>query len=199
MIDKKETKYLVTNRSASRVVYSLPELGIHIREYQPGETKTVTYEELEALNYQPGGPALMRDYLQIQNAAGREQFCGKVEPEYNMGVEEVKQLILTGSMDEWLDCLDFAPEGVIDLIKTLSVELPLTDTRKMESFQQKKGINLANAIKTRAEEKAEEAAAAGDKPTTRRTEKTAESTAPQTPARRTSGAKYNVVNKKTEE
>jgi len=36
----------------------------------------------------------------------------------------------TGSLDEFLDCLDFAPEGVKDLIKTLSVELPLNDVSK---------------------------------------------------------------------
>jgi len=36
----------------------------------------------------------------------------------------------TGSLDEFLDCLDFAPEGVTDLIKTLAVELPLNDVAK---------------------------------------------------------------------
>ncbi len=33
-----KTTYLVTNRSASTVVYKLPEEGIR-REFQPGETK----------------------------------------------------------------------------------------------------------------------------------------------------------------
>jgi len=43
--------YLVTNRSASRVFYAVPELGIKSRTFQPGETKKISYEELEALNY----------------------------------------------------------------------------------------------------------------------------------------------------
>jgi hypothetical protein len=63
-----------------------------------------------------------------------------------MDSKAVKDLIQTGTMDEWLDALDFAPEGVIDLIKTLSTELPLTDTQKMQAFKEKKKIDLASMI-----------------------------------------------------
>ena len=185
--------YLVTNRSASRVYYSVPELGIKGRDFQPGETKRVSLEELEGLSYIPGGATLIREYLQIQNEEARAELVGKVEPEYNMTPEQVKELILHGSQDEWLDCLDFAPQGVIDLIQTLSVELPLTDTVKMAAFQKKTGINLARAIEARQEELAEEAAAkVEDKPAERRVEtKKTEAT----PTRRTSGEKYTVVKK----
>ena len=57
---------LVTNRSASRVCYSVPELGIRLRDFQPGETKRISYDELQGLTYVPGGLALMRDFLQMQ-------------------------------------------------------------------------------------------------------------------------------------
>lgn len=186
--------FLVTNRSASVVFYSVPEIGVKSRMFQPNETKKISYEELEGLNYQPGGPALIRDYLQIKNAAVRDEFVGKVEPEYNMTPEQIKELILHGSQDEWLDCLDFAPEGVIDLLKELSVELPLTDTRKMQAFQEKRGIDLANAIKIRQEEKAEErvkneTAAAPQRRVAAEPAPTTESVS----TRRTSGSKYTVV------
>ena len=188
--------YLVTNRSAGLVGYSIPEMGIKSREFQPGETKKITAEELINLSYMPGGNVLMKDYLQIQDVQLREDLIGQTEPEYNMGIEDVKKLILTGSMDEWLDCLDFAPSGVIDIIKTLSVELPLTDTNKMQAFKDKKGFDLARAIRAKQEEDAEAAAAgqmADNKPAQRRVQTQKEETV--SPARRTSGSKYKVVNK----
>lgn len=188
--------FLVTNRSASVVCYSVPEIGIKSRTYQPGETKKISYEELEGLNYQPGGAALIREYLQIKDVEVRNEFVGKVEPEYNMTPEQVKDLILNGSLDEWLDCLDFAPEGVIDLVKELSIELPAVDTRKIQAFKEKKNVDLASAIKIRQEEKAEEEAQKMTVNTERRTQKAKEVEKPAAPtARRTSGSKYTVTKK----
>ncbi len=188
--------FLVTNRSASVVCYSVPEIGIKSRTYQPGETKKISYEELEGLNYQPGGAALIREYLQIKDIEVRNEFVGKVEPEYNMTPEQVKELILNGSLDEWLDCLDFAPEGVIDLVKELSIELPAVDTRKIQAFKEKKNVDLASAIKIRQEEKAEEEAQKMTVNTERRTQKAKEVEKPAAPtARRTSGSKYTVTKK----
>jgi len=188
---------LVTNRSASRVCYAIPELGIKLRDFQPNETKKISYEELEALTYIPGGLKIMRDYLQIAEIKTREQLIGNVEPEYNMNEAQVKNLILTpGNYDEWLDCLDFAPEGVIDMIKNLSVKLPLTDTVKMQQFKEKTGIDIAKHIQIHQEEIAEQAAEAakteqqGRQRRTRQTAAAEESTAP---VRRTDGSKYKVI------
>lgn len=193
-----EQVYLVTNRSASRVHYAVPELGIKSRDFMPGETKRIKREELEGLSYIPGGMELIRDYLLIKDADVRADLVGAVEPEYNMTDKEVVELIQTGTMDEWLDCLDFAPEGVIDLIKTLAVELPLTDTAKMEEFKKKTGIDLARMIQAKKEEEAEAAAekAQQEQNLQRRVQPNVTS-APQnaTPGRRTSGSKYKVVKK----
>lgn len=192
-----EDIYLVKNRSASRVHYSVPELGIKSRDFAPGEVKKIKREELEGLSYIPGGINLIRNYLLITNPQAREEFVGKVEPEYNMTEKEVRELIINGSNDEWLDCLDFAPEGVIDLIKTLAIEIPLTDTVKMEQFKQKKGVDLARQIRAKQEEEAEMAAAQAqqDARPQRRVQPTQEASEPQNPQRRTSGSKYKVVKK----
>lgn len=189
--------YLVKNRSASRVHYSVPELGIKSRDFMPGEVKKIRREELEGLSYLPGGARLIREYLLISNPQAREEFVGKVEPEYNMTEKEVRDLIISGSNDEWLDCLDFAPEGVIDLIKTLAVEIPLTDTLKMKEFKEKKGVDLERQIKAKQEEQAEVAAAQAqqDAAPQRRVQPQAASAAPQSPQRRTDGSKYKVVKK----
>lgn len=194
-----EQIYLVTNRSASRVHYSIPELGIKSRDFMPGETKRIKREELESLSYMPGGMRLIREYLLIQNDKARADIVGAVEPEYNMTAQDVKELIMHGSNDEWLDCLDFAPDGVIDLIKTLSVEIPLTDTVKMEQFKQKKGVDLARMIQAKKEEEAEKAAAEAqqEQKAQRRVQPKQASATPANPARRTDGSKYKVVKKGT--
>ena len=189
--------YLVKNRSASRVHYSVPELGIKSRDFAPGEVKNIKREELEGLSYIPGGINLIKNYLLITNPEAREEFVGKVEPEYNMTEKEVRELIINGSNDEWLDCLDFAPEGVIDLIKTLAIEIPLTDTVKMEEFKQKKGVDLARQIRAKQEEEAEMAAAQAqqDARPQRRVQPAQSVSEPSNPQRRTSGSKYKVVKK----
>ena len=188
---------LVTNRSASRVCYSVPELGVKLRDFQPNETKKISYDELEALTYVPGGLKLMRDYLQIAEIKTRDELIGKVEPEYNMTEAQVRNLILTpGNYDEWLDCLDFAPEGVIDMIKTLAVKLPLTDTVKMQQFKEKTGVDIAKHIQIHQEELAEQAAEAAQvehQGRQRRTRQTAAAEEPVAPIRRTDGSKYKVI------
>lgn len=194
-MSKTDKIFLVTNRSASRVFYSVPELGIKSRQYEPGETKRIKYEELEGLSFIPGGMELIRDYLLIQDEEVRSDIMGEVEPEYNMTEQQVRDLIVSGSMDEWLDALDFAPEGVIDLIKNLSVAIPLSDTNKMKAFLEKKGVNLERMIRARQEELAD--AEASDQAAVEK--KAAEKAVAAVPAgRRTSGSKYKVVSKKEE-
>lgn len=123
-------------------------------------------------------------------------MIGQVEPEYNMTEAEVRELILHGSMDEWLDCLDFAPEGVIDLIKSLSVEIPLTDTRKMETFKSKKNVDLERMIRSRQEERAEEEAMKAEAEAKSQQRRVVEQpTQASSPQRRTNGSKYKIVNK----
>ena len=57
---------IVKNRSASIVVYRIPEKNIR-REFAPGETKKIPYGELVDLSYQSGGRALMENFLQISS------------------------------------------------------------------------------------------------------------------------------------
>ena len=183
------TTYLVTNRSASVVVYSIPEDNIK-REFQPGETKKIRNTELEKLSYQTGGPLLINNYFLIKNAEAIQELGVPTEPEYFMTEKEVVDLIKTGTIDAWLDCLDFAPHGVIEMIKKLSVSVPLNDYEKRRSLKEKTGFDVDAAIK-HVEEEREEDKELPKAPAQRRVK--AEETAVQ-PGRRTT-PKYNVVNK----
>lgn len=181
--------YLVTNRSASTVVYSIPEDGIR-RSFQPGEVKKIQHNELLKLSYQEGGQVLIENYLLIKDNEAIKDLGVHTEPEYFMSKEEVIELMKNGSLDAWLDCLDFAPEGVIEMIKDYSVKLPLNDYNKRKSLKEKTGFDVDKAI-AHLEEDKEEVKETAPK-AQRRVQPATE--APAEPARRAVPT-YKVVNK----
>lgn len=138
----------IKNRSASQIIYTIPELGIR-REFSPGETKIIAFDELEKLNWQAGGRELMMSFLQVTENKAIEDLNIPTEVEYHMSEEQIIDLLLNGDLDAYLDCLEFAPVGVIDLIKLYAVELPLTDTRKIEALKEKTGFDAAIAYKNK--------------------------------------------------
>lgn len=138
-------KVSIKNRSSSIVIYNIPEMGIR-REFMPNEVKNITSEELEALSYRPGGMDLIRNELLISDAEVLTDMAVKVEPEYYLDDKGVIELLNTGSMDSFLDCLDFAPQGVLDLIKKYAVSLPVNDSRKREAIKTKLGLDVDLAL-----------------------------------------------------
>jgi hypothetical protein len=184
------TMYAVKNRSASRVFYKIPEDNIR-REFNPGETKRISFAELERLSYQSGGRELMANFLQIQSLEATSQLGIHTEPEYNMSEEQIVDLIKNGSLDAFLDCLDFAPVGVIDLLKKFSVSIPLADYDKRNALKEKTGFDVDVALKNMLAEKAEDAAIA----TPAAARRVQPETEAQAPGRRTAGTNYKVVSK----
>ena len=184
------TTYLVTNRSASVVVYSILEDNIK-REFQPGETKKIRHGELEKLSYQTGGGLLISNYFLIRSEEAIKELGVSTEPEYYMTENEVIDLIKSGSLDAWLDCLDFAPHGVIEVIKKLSVSVPLNDYEKRRALKEKTGFDVDAAIKHVEEEREEELQELKQAAPQRRVKK--EEPAAQSGRRTT--PKYNVVSK----
>ena len=152
---KADTKYNVKNRSSSIVVYRIPETNLR-REFAPGETKKIAFEELEKLTYQPGGRELLENFLQIVEQDVTTDLNVHRELEYDMSEENIRQLLLYDSLDAFLDALDFAPIGVIDLIKVMDVKLPLTDLNKRKALKDKTGFDVDRALVHIEEEKMEE-------------------------------------------
>ena len=179
----------VKNRSASVVVYRIPEDGIR-RSFAPGETKKISFEELEKLTYQSGGLNILTRFLQVQSDEAIKTFNMKVEPEYYMSEVDVAKMITSGSLDAFIDTLNFAPTGVIDLIKKLSISIPLTDIEKREALKKKTGFDVEAALRNiRAEQEDEKPKnSIDDEAPVRRVQK---ETAPE--GRRTTTPKYNVV------
>ena len=150
-----DTMYNVKNRSSSVVVYRIPESNLR-REFAPGETKKIPFGELEKLTYQQGGREMLEQFLQIVDEDVTTDLNVHREVEYDMSEGQVRDLLLSGSLDAFLDALDFAPIGVIDLIKTLAVQLPLTDLNKRKALKDKTGFDVDKALIHMEEERKEE-------------------------------------------
>ena len=154
MIDEKKI-VKVTNRDNGHVGYRIPDMNNLVRDFSANETKNITVEELKKLAYISGGPTLIRDYLIIDDAEVVKEVLGEVEPEYYYTEDDVKNLLLTGSLDALKDCLEFAPKGTIDLVKKLAIEMPLNDIAKRKAILEMTGFNVDAAIMVNEETKEE--------------------------------------------
>ena len=182
------TMYNVKNRSAGVATYKIPEMGVR-RTFSPGEVKQISAEELEKLTYRPGGMALLANFLQIMEPEAIAKVGLNPQPEYFMSEQDIAKMMTTGSLDEFLDCLDFAPPGVIDLVKKLSVSLPLGDINKRKALKEKTGFDCDAALKHVMEEKEDEGESTILKTGERRVKKDEQPAAPE----RRIAPKYNVV------
>ena len=75
MIDK-TTLIKVRNRDNGTVGYTIPDLGNLHRNFQVGETKEVTMEELRKLSYIPGGMYLLQNCFIIENKEAVAELLG---------------------------------------------------------------------------------------------------------------------------
>ena len=145
MVDKQKIITLI-NRGAGRAGYSIPEMGGLHRTFAPNEKKEVTFEEIEKLSWVDGGRAILKDYLIIADEEAAQEILGVVEPEYFYTIREVKKLLEKGSLSQLQDALEFAPEGVIDVIKKEAVESNLNDVAKRQEIQKATHFSVDKAI-----------------------------------------------------
>lgn len=136
----------VVNFSGMVTTYSVPEFNVY-RSFEPWESKKVSLKELRALAYLPGGLSLLKNYLSVH---GPEEFLDEIGiepvPEYYWTKQDIVELLTNGSVDQLLDCLDFAPRGMISTLRDLAVELEINDMNKREAIQGKTGFNITKAI-----------------------------------------------------
>ena len=146
-MDKKQI-IRVKNLTANHVYYNIPEDNIH-RKFGPFEEKQLTYEEIQKLYYQNGGDVLIKDYLQIKNKEVALEFGVEEESfenEYSWDREKVDKVLTEEHIDVLHDALDFAPEGIVDLIISEAIRLRIVDINKRNLIQECTGKNINNMI-----------------------------------------------------
>lgn len=136
----------IKNRSAAEAGYTLSDANI-TRNWTPGEVKKhISVGELEQVTYIPGGLVILQDYLLINDEEVCEYLGITAEPEYFYSEDDIKTLITTGSLEQFLDCLDFAPDGVIDLVKRYALELRMNSMDKRQALKEATGFDVTSAI-----------------------------------------------------
>ena len=106
---------------------------------------------------------MLKEYLIVRDDEALRELNIQVEPEYYYTEKEVAKLMEQGSLNEFLDCLDFAPEGVLEVIKDVAVKLPLNDVAKRQAILDKMGFDVTKAIELKkvAEEDEKEVSSQG--------------------------------------
>ena len=136
----------VTNRNNGFTGYTIPDLNI-TRTFNIGETKKISLDELKQLQFVEGGDYLLKHCLIINDKNALEVLnMSDVEPEYFYTEAEIKELLTNGSLDQLEDALNFAPEGVIEIIKSMAIKMELPDTRKRKLISERTGLNIDSAI-----------------------------------------------------
>lgn len=147
MVEQKTftTNYVeVKNRNNGYTGYTLTS-GI-CRQFNIGETKKIDIEELKELSQMEGGEYLLRNYLIINDQSALDFLNINPEPEYWYDEPEIRTLLESGTLDQLEDCLNFAPQGVIDMVKEIAVKTEVPDTRKRKLILEKTGFSVDNAI-----------------------------------------------------
>lgn len=181
-------KIIVENRSNSMCVYRIPETN-YIRQFVANERKEIPMGELRAAVQIPGTRTLIKDDLIIHSKEAVDELFPDAEPEYFYTVKDVDFLLTKGTLDQLKDALDFAPEGVVNLIKDEAVKGELNDVAKREAILEQTGFDVTKAIeikrlsgvKTETENR------------TRRAAPISGEEQASAPARRTAAPKYTVV------
>lgn len=136
----------VTNRSCGVVTYVIPERHIR-REFNVGETKRVPYQEILEVSSQPGGRELIYNYLYVaETEVLTEGLNISPEPEYFLTEDKIDEWMQTCSLNAFKDALDFAPTGIVNLIKAHAVTLPLNDVSKCKALKDQVGFDVMRAI-----------------------------------------------------
>ena len=151
-----KTLIKVTNRNNGTTGYQLPDSHIS-RKWAVGQTKEISLGELREVSYIPGGEYILKNLLVIEDQAALKALNLEVEPEYFYDEKTVRDLLFGfDNMDAFLDFLDFAPEGAIEIAKQLAVDEEVPDVRKREALSKKTGFNINAAINLNKELDAED-------------------------------------------
>lgn len=137
----------VRSRTEGSVAYKLDSLRVARSWPKSGSVLQISIDELKELMVYPGGEYILRNLVIIEDEAARIEILGaEVQPEYNYTEDEIKYLLYEAEDNALLDCLDYAPVGVLELIKEFSLEKMPNTTAKIKAINQKLNINLNKII-----------------------------------------------------
>lgn len=152
----KNRKVVVKNRTKGMVGYKIDTLRVYRHWDKTGDILYISIDELIELSTLPGGLKLLEKYLLIEDEEAVSIVFGReMEPEYNYTEKEIDFLLYKAEDNQLFDCLDYAPEGVLRIIRSKSVDKIPNTTAKVEAINKRLNINLS-MIRINAEDAASE-------------------------------------------
>lgn len=146
-------KVQVQNLADHEVGFTDNNAGISRRiVFAPQAILEIEVDMLERLNFTYGGKVLLRDFLSIKDKDLAMKFGvdeDTFENEYNWTTEDVDNVLQNEPLERLLDALDFGPEGILDLIVSRAVALPINDISKMKAISDKTGKQIELMIKNK--------------------------------------------------
>ena len=127
------------------------------------------------MHYTKGGSVLLEECLSVKNAELAKEFGisdDLLAHEYNWTEKDVEAILIYGSLDALKDALDFAPEGIVDMIVSKAVQMKLNDVAKREAITEATGRNITSMINLVEQSKQDEQEVKENKPTSRRVDST---------------------------
>ena len=141
-------KVRVRNRASGTVAYVIPALRITRIWDKTGDIINISIDELIELKTISGGQALLDEYLAVEDdEAVKLLYDYELPPEYNYGEAEIDYLLHAGTNEQLFDALDYAPIGVLEMIKSMAIKERPDTTAKVEAINKKFGIDLLLIIK----------------------------------------------------
>lgn len=136
----------VTNFMNHKVVFALPEYNRRYA-FNAYEKKQIPAGQLRALNSSNGGHVLLMDYLHVGSVPLAHEL-GVPEDciEYNWTKTDVDNCLLKEPIEVLEDALDFAPKGIVEMLKDRAVELEIADNNKRTAIFEATGADITNII-----------------------------------------------------
>ena len=142
------TQVPVRNMVDHKVVYVIPELNRRV-VFEPFQEKKIQASELRALNYSIGGEVLLHNYLCVLNKDLRTEFNIPADQvEYDWTLKDIHRVLenLSTPIEELEDALDFAPEGIRELIVDCAVKWKIPDSNRRKVITRMTGSNIDRMI-----------------------------------------------------
>ncbi len=153
----KNTKIEVVSRYAGSIAIKEMNTGIVRTWPKCGDKLYLTEENIYNLVMAPGGRTIVENYLIVKNAEVLEDIEVATEPEYHFEVKEITDLLTNGTEEELIDAINFAPKGVLELIKDISVEIQLPNMNKRKIVDDMLQVDITKMIEIANTESSTEA------------------------------------------
>lgn len=140
----------ITNMMDFPAGYVVDLTGVR-RVLPPHASFRVKAGELRELSYQLGGIDILQNYIRVCNRSLALEFGIDVndQVEYNWTEADVDRCLLNDDIDVLLDALDFAPDGIKQLIVDRAIKLEIPDVNKRQAIKDAMGTDITSAIENR--------------------------------------------------